>query len=241
MAGDMVDHSNLLEETAGARAAQPSVGSGHSLAIQPARVLSPREKLPECRRLLVLVPNTDLSADSPLSQRIWQLASPERVQVVYIAIAGDYASEMGARRRLSLLAAITRDKRVQVETQIVHTSKWAAAVKSIERPGDILLVHAEQRAPKGLFGSEPLSSQLGRSLTAPIYLLSGYYQEQADGMIQPLHITLSAILLGLILIGFFALDAQVIDHLQGAPQQAMLLILLLVEIGAVWVWNGWTG
>jgi hypothetical protein len=241
MAGHLVEEPKYLEETAGARAAETPAGLDRALTLNPSHALSVGQRLPDCQRLLVLVPNAEIVPDSQLSQRIWQLASPGRVPVLYIAIAGDYESEMTARRRLSLLAAITRDKWVRVETQIVHASQWAAALKGIEQPGDLLLAHAEQRVSKGWFGSEPLSEQLRRGLAAPIYTLSGYCQDRVGGLIQPLHIALSAILLGLILIGFFALDAQVIDQLQGAPQQVMLLILLLVEIGAVWVWNGWAG
>jgi hypothetical protein len=82
---------------------------------------------------------------------------------------------------------------------------------------------------------------LDRCLTAPIYLLSGYVQDTSKKTSHFLKIFYSAALLGLILLGFFVLDAQVIDQLRGSFQQVMLLILLCMEIGAIWVWNGLAG
>jgi hypothetical protein len=75
--------------------------------------------LPDCRRLIVLVPNFELAQDAHLPQCVWQLASPGKVQVVSLAIARDYKLEMAARRRLTLLAAITRDEYVPVEIHVL--------------------------------------------------------------------------------------------------------------------------
>ncbi|HEY3343492.1 MAG TPA: hypothetical protein VGJ97_01105 [Anaerolineaceae bacterium] len=233
-----------LDERIEAQAAHGPAVLGRSRTVNQLRVLAPGQKLPASsafRRVLVLVPNTDGFQDSQLSQRIWQLASSGRASVVYLTIAEDYQTEMSARRRLTLLAAITRDKHVLVETQVLHTSHWADAVQSILQPGDVLLVQAEQRVPKRLFGSQPLSDGIGKRVVLPIYLLSGYFQESPVKPSQALRLTFSALVLGLILAGFFALDKQVIEQLNGAIQMVMLLILLVLEVGAIWIWNGWTG
>jgi hypothetical protein len=210
-------------------------------AAKPIQLISPGQALPEAKRLIVLIPNVELTQDARLPQRIWQLASPGKVPVVYLAIVGDYDSEMSARRRLTLLAAITRDKHVPVEIYIAHTSSWVEALRTFAQPGDIILSHAGQTARKGLLGMEPLSDRLGRCLIAPIYLLDGYMQVESKKTSPFLRVFISGVLLGLILIGFFALDAQVINQLKGTFQQIMLLIVFFVEIGAIWAWNGLAG
>jgi hypothetical protein len=215
--------------------------AGFQSAAKLIQVLSPGQALPEAKRLIVLVPNVEMAQDARLPQRIWQLASPGKVPVVYLAIAGDYDSEMSARRRLTLLAAITRDKHVPVEIHIAHTSRWVEALRAFTQAGDVLLSHDGQTVRKGLFRSEPLCDQLSRCLTTPIYRLNGYMQDDPEKASPLVRLFLSGIILGMILIGFFALDAQVINQLRGIYQQAMLLILLFIEVGAIWAWNGLVG
>jgi hypothetical protein len=241
MTGHIGQDTDFLENTVDARVAAHPAWVGLSAAMNPPRVLSPADKLPDCRRILVLVPTTDTFQDSPFSQRIWQLAAPGKVAVHYITIAEDYQTEMTAHRHLTLLAAITRDKHVRVETHVVHAANWVSALKSIMQPGDLILAQAEQRIPKGLFGSQLLSAVLGTRIAAPLCLLSGYCQESPAQTSKTVHRIVSALFLGLILVGFFALDKQTIDQLSGSLQQVMLLLWLVLEVGAIWVWNGWTG
>lgn len=241
MAGHFMRGTKLLEDTVLARPREQQTQSEPQSAAKTFQVLSPGQALPEAKRLIVLVPNIELAQDARLPQRIWQLASPGKVPVVYLALAGDYDSEMSARRRLTLLAAITRDKHVHVDIQIAHSSSWVEALRTMAQTGDIILSHAGQMAHKGLFGTEPLCDQLGRCLTEPIYLLNGYVQDEPRKSSQFMRLFVAGVILGLILIGFFALDAQVINQLKGTFQQVMLVFLLLIEIGAIWAWNGLMG
>lgn len=221
----------------------------HGLQVQPGSglvpkaipVLFPGLPLPDCKRLIVLAPITEIAEDLRLPQRVWQLASPGRVKVLYMARAEDYPSEMTARRHLSLLADVTRDKRVPVNIQMVSGLSWLAALRDIAQPGDIILSFSGQRVRKGVFGSEALCGQLGRCLSVPTYLLSGYDETHPKKASSLLRLTLAWGLLGLILAGFFALDAQVISQFTGTLQQVMLLLLICVEIGAIWSWNGLVG
>jgi hypothetical protein len=241
MAGHLLHSTKQLEDIVIARPNGQQSQAGLQSAAKPIQVLSPGQALPEAKRLIVLVPNIELAQDARLPQRIWQLASPGKVPVVYLAIAGDYDSEMSARRRLTLLAAITRDKHVPVEIHIAHTSHWVEALRTFTQAGDIILSHDGQTVRKGWFGSEPLCYQLDRCLTAPIYQLSGTMQDESRESSRILRVIMSVLILGVILVGFFALDAQVINQLRGTYQQAMLLILLFIEVGAIWAWNGLVG
>lgn len=241
MAGLLMRGTKLIEDSVFAHPTRQQIQSGLQTAANTIQVLSPGQALPEAKRLVVLAPILELAQDARLPQRIWHLAAPGKVPVVYLAIAEDYDSEMSARRRLTLLAAITRDTRVPVEIHIAHNSSWVEALRPFTRPGDIILSHDGQTARKGLLGTEPLCDQLGRYLTAPIYLLDGYVQAESKKTSPFLRVFLSGLVLGLILIGFFTLDAQVIDQLRGTFQQVMLLILLFIEIGAIWAWNGLAG
>src|ERR1700720_2038974 len=64
--------------------------------------------LPPARRLVVLVPYLDL--DEPaLSRRIWNLAAPNKLAVLYLGLSPSTSEEPHARRQLATIAALTRD------------------------------------------------------------------------------------------------------------------------------------
>src|SRR5689334_2075533 len=72
--------------------------------------------LPSAQRLVVLVPNVEVD-EVELAYRIWSLASPRRLEVLFLSLVGEAREEAQARRRLARLAAITRDQGTRIETQ----------------------------------------------------------------------------------------------------------------------------
>ena len=189
---------------------------------------------------MVLVPAGEIH-ETQLAQQVWQLASPRTVPVLMLAIARDYETETALMRRLASLAAFTRDRFVRVETRIVQTSSWLNALREVLQPGDIILGNIEQQVGKGLFQVQPFCEVLCRSVDAPVYLLSGFCEKAPSRNSGLRHQVLAWGLLPLILAGFAGLDIRVVDQVSGSWQQILLIVLLAVEIGAIWLWNTWAG
>jgi hypothetical protein len=202
--------------------------------------LATGEGLPECARLVVLIPTGEIQ-ETRLIQQVWRLASPRSVPILMLGITRDYETETGLMRRLATLAAFTRDRFVKVETRILHTANWVSALREITQPGDVILCNAEQDIAKGLFQVQPLSEVLPQSIRSPIYVLSGFCTKEPRRISEPLKQVLGWIILPLLLAGFIGLDARVVDEVSGPWQSVLLILLLTIEIGAIWLWNMWLG
>ncbi len=98
---------------------------------------------PGASRLLVLVPDLDID-EVDLAQRVWSLAEPRGLPVLYLGISAEPDRESLVRRRLATLAAITRDNRIQVEMRCPPIHNWAEAIADVSRPGDLIVCPPEQ-------------------------------------------------------------------------------------------------
>jgi hypothetical protein len=204
-----------------------------------AQLIVPADQpLPPARRLIVLIPDQDTD-EAELTRRIWALASPRPLAVMYLSLTRDSLTEARARRRLATLAALTRDDRVAVQTQLEIGSQWMPAVKAVWRSGDLVVCHAEQKAPSG-FGDlwrKPLAQTLAAALQAPVYLFSGFYPKRplpkASGAAQVLSWSIPLALL----VGFFLLQVQIIQQVTGWLQTALLSASVALEFGLLGLWN----
>jgi hypothetical protein len=133
--------------------------------------------LPSAQRLVVLVPNKEVD-ELEFAYRIWSLASPRRLTVLFISLVGEAREEAQARQRLARLAAITRDEWTQIETQMEFNSNWFEAVERIRRQGDLVVCHLEQRVSRWDLGRQALASALVSRLNLSTYVLSGFYSKQ---------------------------------------------------------------
>ncbi len=191
------------------------------------------EIVPAARRLVVLVPG--LSADdASLAQQIWALASPRQLAVLYLGLCADSAHEPGLRRRLTTLAALTRDAWVSVETRLDLGTNWIRSVKGVWQAGDIVVCHAEQRTG---FWRRPLSRALVSTLDGPVCTLAGFYPQPPGSERGPLAGALWwTVPLATVAI-FFWLQVR-LDRLPGDWAHTLLLyVAVLVEAGVLWLWH----
>ena len=86
---------------------------------------------PGASRLLVLVPDLDLD-EVDLARRVWSLAEPRSLPVLYLGMSAEPFRESLVRRRLATLAAITRDDRIQVNTRYLPVHKWLEAIHATD-------------------------------------------------------------------------------------------------------------
>ena len=203
-------------------------------------LISADEPLPPARRLIVLVPDMDVD-ESGLAARIWALASPHGLEVLFLGTLREEQNEFRARRRLATLAAITRDNQVQVEFTVMAHSHWVRAVQGIWRPGDLVVCHAEQTAAARGWRHQPLSQALITALDAPVCILSGFYpklpSERPNWLVQIL-----AWLPPLaIIVVFFILQVRITQGTAGWVQTALLCLSVFAEFGLIAAWEHFLG
>jgi len=188
------------------------------------------------RRLVVLIPDAE-SINTDLTRRIWELASPSGLRVLFLSLCSDGSEEPNLRRQLVTLAAAIQDTKVSTEIRIEFGNDWIEKVKTVWRPGDALVCFAEQQA--GL-RHRPLSQVLNSTFEAPVYILSGLHpppRGSRSGFLSQLVSWAGSI--GIIL-GFFWIQVKIDQLPKDWAHTTLLCLSVLVEIGLIWLWNSLT-
>ena len=203
--------------------------------IPPAFAVAPASlsDLQPAPRLIVLVP--ELEADAAiLARKIRDVAKALESRVQLLGLSKDAAHEPSVRRRLVTLSAMVEDSTIFVESKVEVGSNWLNAIQPHWHPGDVIVCFAEQRSR---FGNKPLHQILQSSLNATVYVLSGVQIQKEYSRLNWLSNALAwAGSIGLIL-GFFWLQANLIQLTQNGIQTILLYGSLIVEAGSIWVWN----
>jgi hypothetical protein len=195
-------------------------------------------KLPPAQRLVVLVP-AGLSDESALAQHIWTLAQPRGLAVLFVGCVPRVEDEPALRRRLVLLAALTRDTdSVHADFRLSIGTDWIAPLRALGRPGDLVVCHAEQCAPWLAFG-QPLERVLAGTLGRPVYRLSGYCQpevSEAGRLARQAVFWIGALA---VVASFFWIQVNVQRMTRDWMQTAVFIFTVLVEFALLAAWNRW--
>lgn len=194
------------------------------------------QPLPPARRLVVLVPDTDVD-ESELATRIWSLASPRGLAVLYLGMIRDGRAESLTRRRLITLAAITRDDWAHVETRLEPEGNWIQIVRHIWEPGDLIVCHAEQALSGWSLKRKSLAQSLAAALNTPVYVLSGFYPGLPTEQPRWLARLLSWLPPLVLLVLFFMLQVRITWGTTGWIQTALLCLSVIVEFGLIGTWE----
>jgi hypothetical protein len=193
-------------------------------------LLTSEAQLPDCTRMVVLIPSVEMTDDFSLTRFLWQLASPKNVSILFLALAEDYETENMLRRKLTTLAAITRDSRVSTDVVVSSSSTWLDAIRSVLRPGDLVICNLEQTARKGWFSTEPLVLNLKKYLKVPVLPISGYTSTElkSDGQKKSrwLTLTFQGVLIAAFLAGGIYVNAQLSDKVAEMWMMAMTFGLI---------------
>lgn len=182
-------------------------------------------------RLIVLVPEFE-AEPAIVAQKIRDAAKVLESRVQLIGLSKDAAHEPGMRRQLVTLSAMVESSTVFVESNIVLGSNWLKAVSSNWHPGDVVVCFAGQR-----ISNKPLSQLLQSSLNMPVYVLSGVQLEPKRK--RPAWLS-SALAWGgsiSLILGFFWLQARLVQPAQSGIQTVLLYGSLIAEAGSIWFWN----
>lgn len=191
--------------------------------------------LPAARRLVVLMPDMDLD-EAGLAWRVWSLAAPNSLAVLYLGSARSETEEPRARRRLATIAALTRDERVMVKTMLALEANWLGALRPVLRSGDVIVCHAEQTLWSWR-GARLLGSGLCQALQSPVHLLSGFYRKAPA---PAAHLAAAILFWGgavAILTSAFWLQVQISALPPNGAESALLLLSVVAECGLIGLWN----
>jgi hypothetical protein len=210
--------------------------------------ISASQKLHEDRlslsRLIVLIPNRGVDYNG-VARRIWSLASPCQISVLYLCLANEGGTdEDDARFHLATLASMTRGDGINVETRIEPDGSWVRAIHRVWQQGDAVICLAEQRVSVGAWGHQPLSGVIECLLDVPVYVLPGLDLAERDRQREEmLKIERAAQFLSawivpiLIASAFFVLQLWINFVTTGSTHIALLCLTGLVEVGLIGYWN----
>ncbi len=207
-----------------------------------ARWWSEEAPLPECDRLVVLVPNQDFS-EFWLGKRIWSLVPHyARKKVLLVAQAPDKECQPEAQRRLIYLASIMSDTCFEITTQTSKGRNWINTLKGIVQPGDVII------SPKGLavkswnHENTPLENRLVEALDMPVYVISGFClpEEQQKSRKFMFQAFFWMVLIA-IFAGGFVLEMDIGQTTTGWVRDVLFCIVLTFEIVLIYSWNAVRG
>ena len=191
---------------------------------------------PVASRLLVLVPDLDLD-EAGMAQRVWSLAEPRSLPVLYLGMSAEPFRESLVRRRLATLAAATRDSRIQVNTRYLPVHNWLEAVRVTCQPGDLIVSPPEQALSLPSNGDRSERTALSAAARAPVHVLPDLvFNARPDRgrrlkgwVFWPVSLA--------ILAGFLWLQAQIDQAANGSVQIILLSMSVLAEGGLLLLWH----
>jgi hypothetical protein len=106
------------------------------------QIFTEDQPLPPSKRLIVILPDANIDLVS-LPKRIWNLAAPDRRQVLLMIRPCREENEFHTRMNLITLAAILRDPRVVVQTHLVLGQSLEQAARQCVQPDDVFVCFEE--------------------------------------------------------------------------------------------------
>ena len=188
------------------------------------------------KRLIVIVPEEDVD-EARLSRQIWKLAANYRLDVLLVSIVASEQGSLAARRRLTTIAAMTRASHYKVEKRILFSNHWDLALRPYWQQSDMILCPAEKTISNFLGKLTPLSQFLSDRLKAPVYTFCGLYKPSTRKM--PTWLRQMPFWSGFLIIIsiFFYFEADVDQIVHGWVGQTLLVMVMLIEIGFIYVWT----
>jgi hypothetical protein len=202
----------------------------------PTKTLADHSALLTVKRLIVVVPNEDVD-EAQLSRQIWNLAANYRLDVLLISIVSNNQESMSALRRLTTIAGMTRASQFKVEKQVVFSNRWDRALRPYWQQTDMILC-PDEKTVSTLFGKVlSLSQALSDRLKVPVYTFCGLYHpstRQVSPWLRQLPFWIGFLVIVSI---FFYFEADVDQIAHGWVGQTLLVMVILIEIGLIYIWT----
>ncbi len=191
-------------------------------------------------RLLILVPDQDVDAIR-FSRAIRSVLLPETTHVVLVTAVNSVEVELSARRRLASISSQVSDCYLYVDVRIVWNRSWIAAARQVAEPGDQIACPPELVVRKGLRKREPLNVAIAHRLGLTTISLPGFFNNSHPGITRLLLQTGYWAVILAIVAGFFLLESDALQTAPGWIGQMTVVVLMVFELGAIYLWTAITG
>jgi len=188
------------------------------------------------KRLIVLLPES-LAGKAELARTVHQLALQNGADVLYLTLVDDDEKKLTVAREMATMKAITADHGLLANSRLVATGSWLTMLRETCRVGDIVVCHAEQTVRDGVFSTRPMNYFLQETLSVPVITLAGYYRPRNEHIKALLNNLLIWVGFLAIVVAFTLLEFSLDSAIHGAIHTILLVLLVMVEFGAVLAWN----
>jgi hypothetical protein len=193
---------------------------------------------PEAQRLVVLVP-AELQSEGALAARIFEVAQPRGLNVLYLGLAIRPQDEARLRQRLALLAASTRDNHaVKSDYRLAVGQHWLTWLREMCQPGDLVVCHREQRLRRA-WRTFPLAEPLAAFLRLPVVELEGLSAVEEPPLGEPARAVLFWLGAFLVLAGFFWAQVGIQGQAEPWVQSVLISATVVVEFIVLTAWYHW--
>jgi hypothetical protein len=194
----------------------------------------------DTRRYIVIVPE-HLENIPTFANKIRWMATQDRRNVVYLALADSEESLLSASRDMTEIKAITSDQWLNVKVVVSIANNWLSTLKTIFQPGDIVICQEEQLVSTRPFQTLPACAYLRDALKYPVCTVAGFYHPvkvQTNNWLRQVRFWAGSLA---ILAGFFVIEANLDSMAQGIAHSLLMAVIILFEIGAMVTWFGISG
>ena len=191
-------------------------------------------------RLVVLVPDPTVDAVK-FSWAIRRLAGPANLDVLLVSIVHDVEDELAARRSLVTICSLVNEMTYSVDFQVAWDRSWIHAAASLAAPGDLFVCPPEITVRTGFRKQEPLDAALARKLNAATQPLPGFFSNPSRNLPHFLKQLVSWLVIIAILGGFFILESDASQAASGFLGQAIVVLLMACEMGAIYLFMALAG
>lgn len=195
------------------------------------QILTENDPLPPSQRLVVILPDANINVLS-LPKRIWELAAPDRRQVLLMIKPCREENEFYTRMNLVTLSAMLRDTRVHVETRLVLGTQIDQAARQCAQPEDIFVCFEEHQVSRYL-KKKRLADLLAKKTGLPVYTLKGSVMEMTDPISVMQKDALLLILCMALLVVFFILQVWIDKNTSGVLRGSLQMISVFIEVSLI--------
>jgi hypothetical protein len=196
------------------------------------------QPLVRATRLVVLIPDVEFD-QFELVRRIWQIALPGRLSVLFIALASDEQSAAVFHQRLTNLAFLIADPRLRVTKTTMTGLSWSAALRRTLQPGDLLVCLDGLWVRKSIFQKQNLATLAATKTSYTVLELLGIAVDSAPGLRQPLTTLVAWVCSALTMVGFGFVQMRLTVQASGWTLNIFLILSMIIEFLLIFKINTW--
>jgi len=192
------------------------------------------------QRLVILVPDQNVD-EIKFSWAIRRLAGPGNLDVLLVSIVNDIEGELAARRSLVTICSLVNEFKYNVDFRVIWDRSWIHAARDLAGPGDLFICPPEVTVRTGFRKHEPLDAAIAHILSVPTEPLANFFTNSRRSIPNIFKQILYWVVIAAILGGFFILESDASQAASGSFGQTMVVLLMVCELGALYLWSSITG